>query len=150
VDFELSESDRELGEGVRRLCEGVFPLEQIRALESTERVIDRKGWRQLGEAGVFHLRLPEEAGGVDIQPGSIARRAGDRLPASYINFYVANKYVVMPLYDKRWDSAARATLRRLFPTREVVGVETREVLLGGGNIHCITQQVPAVAGNGSR
>ncbi|MGA8726384.1 MAG: acyl-CoA dehydrogenase family protein [Acidimicrobiales bacterium] len=66
MDFELSESDRELGEGVRRLCEGAFPLEQIRALESTERVIDRKGWRQLGEAGVFHLRLPEDAGGVGL------------------------------------------------------------------------------------
>jgi len=85
----------------------------------------------------------DEAGGVDIQPGSITRRAGDRLPASYINFYIANKRVVMPLYDKRWDGAARAALKRLFPTREVVGVATREVLLGGGNIHCITQQVPA-------
>ncbi len=86
-----------------------------------------------------------EAGGVDVQRGSIARRAGDRLPASYINFYVANKRVVMPLYDKRWDGAARTALKRLFPTREVVGVETREVLLGGGNIHCITQQIPMPA-----
>jgi agmatine deiminase len=49
----------------------------------------------------------------------------------------------MPFYDKRRDSAARAMLRRLFPTREVLGIETREVLLGGGNIHCITQQIPA-------
>jgi agmatine deiminase len=48
----------------------------------------------------------------------------------------------MPLYDKRWDAPAARTLRRLFPTRKVVGVPTREVLLGGGNIHCITQQVP--------
>jgi alkylation response protein AidB-like acyl-CoA dehydrogenase len=66
VDFELSESDREIAESVRRLCEGEFPLEAIRALESTERVVDRKGWRQLGEAGVFHLRLPEESGGVGL------------------------------------------------------------------------------------
>jgi alkylation response protein AidB-like acyl-CoA dehydrogenase len=66
VDFELSESDTELAEGVRRLCEGVFPLERIRAFESTERVVDRKGWRQLGEAGVFHLRLGERAGGVGL------------------------------------------------------------------------------------
>ncbi len=85
----------------------------------------------------------DEAAGVDVQAGSIARRAGDRLPASYINFYIANKRIVMPLYDQRWDGAARAALKRLFPTREIVGVETREVLLGGGNIHCITQQVPA-------
>jgi len=84
----------------------------------------------------------EEANGIDQRTGSRPRRAGDRLAASYINFYVANKCVVMPLYDKRRDAAARATLRRLFPTRTVLGVETREVLLGGGNIHCITQQVP--------
>jgi len=87
-----------------------------------------------------------EAAGVDSRAGSLPRRAGDRLPASYINFYVANKSVVMPLYEKRWDAAAARTLRRLFPTRTVVGVPTREVLLGGGNIHCITQQVPRPAG----
>lgn len=87
----------------------------------------------------------EEAAGIDVRRGTQARRAGDRLPASYINFYVANKRVVMPLYDKRWDGAAMRTLKRLFPTREVVGVATREVLLGGGNIHCITQQVPRQA-----
>lgn len=86
-----------------------------------------------------------EAAGIDVRRGTQARRAGDRLPASYINFYVANKRVVMPLYDKRWDGAAMRTLKRLFPTREVVGVATREVLLGGGNIHCITQQVPRQA-----
>jgi agmatine deiminase len=51
----------------------------------------------------------------------------------------------MPLYDKRWDAAAARMLRRLFPTRKVVGIATREVLLGGGNIHCITQQVPRPA-----
>jgi agmatine deiminase len=83
-----------------------------------------------------------EAAGIDVRHGSHPRRAGDRLPASYINFYVANRAVIMPLYDKRWDGAALRTLRRLFPTREVIGVPTREVLLGGGNIHCITQQVP--------
>ena len=88
----------------------------------------------------------EEAAGVDQREGSRPRRAGDRLPASYINFYIANRHVVMPLYDGRRDRAAMRTLRRLFPTRAVVGVDTREVLLGGGNIHCITQQVPRTAG----
>ncbi len=87
----------------------------------------------------------QEAAGVDARAGSHPRRGGDRLPASYINFYIANKVVVMPLYDKRWDGAAMRTLNRLFPTRQVVGVATREVLLGGGNIHCITQQVPRPA-----
>jgi len=88
----------------------------------------------------------EEAAGIDSHAGSHPRRAGDRLAASYINFYVANKCVVMPLYEKRRDAAAMRTLKRLFPTRAVLGVPTREVLLGGGNIHCITQQVPRPKG----
>jgi agmatine deiminase len=88
----------------------------------------------------------EEAAGIDARAGSQPRKAGDRLPGSYINFYIANKCVVMPLYDKRHDAAAQATLKRLFPTRKVLGVATREVLLGGGNIHCITQQVPRPTG----
>jgi len=91
-----------------------------------------------------------EAAGIDVRAGTHPRRPGDRLPASYVNFYIANKCVVMPLYDKRWDAAAARMLRRLFPTRKVVGVPTREILLGGGNIHCITQQVPRPAGGGAR
>ena len=85
----------------------------------------------------------EEVAGLDTREGTYPRRTGDRMPASYINFYIANKVVVMPLYDKRRDRAAAATLARLFPTRRIMGVQTREILLGGGNIHCITQQVPA-------
>ena len=49
----------------------------------------------------------------------------------------------MPLLDARTDKAAARRLKRLFPGRRVVGVPAREILLGGGNIHCITQQVPA-------
>ncbi|HEY0748931.1 MAG TPA: agmatine deiminase [Steroidobacteraceae bacterium] len=88
----------------------------------------------------------EEAAGIDQHEGSHPRRPGDRLPASYVNFYIANKRVVMPLYGKRSDAAAIRVLTRLFPTRSIVGVSTREVLLGGGNIHCITQQVPRPMG----
>jgi agmatine deiminase len=91
----------------------------------------------------------EEAAGIDAHAGSHPRRAGDRLAASYVNFYIANKCVVMPLYDKRSDAQAMRALKRLFPTRSVLGVPTREVLLGGGNIHCITQQVPRPAGTRS-
>jgi len=88
----------------------------------------------------------EEAAGIDSRAGTHPRKAGDRLPASYINFYIANKCVVMPQFDKRHDAAAARTLKRLFPMRKVVGIPTREVLLGGGNIHCITQQVPRPRG----
>jgi agmatine deiminase len=52
----------------------------------------------------------------------------------------------MPLLDSRTDRAAVAQLKRLFPGRRVLGVPAREVLLGGGNIHCITQQVPLAGG----
>jgi agmatine deiminase len=88
----------------------------------------------------------EEAAGIDSHAGSHPRRAGDRLAGSYVNFYIANRCVVMPLYEERSDAQAMRVLKRLFPTRTVVGVPTREVLLGGGNIHCITQQVPRPAG----
>jgi agmatine deiminase len=85
----------------------------------------------------------EEAEGVDAAEGTVPRRAGDRLAASYVNFYLGNSRVVYPLLDPRHDEEAAAILRRVFPEREVVGVPAREILLGGGNIHCITQQVPA-------
>lgn len=91
-------------------------------------------------------RTAAEAAGVDSKEGSHARRGGERLAASYVNFYLGNKVVVMPLLDARHDRAALATLRRIFPGRRVVGVPAREILLGGGNIHCITQQVPEERG----
>jgi agmatine deiminase len=84
----------------------------------------------------------EEAGGVDAGEGTRPRRAGDRMAASYVNFYLGNSRIVYPLLDPRHDDEAAAILRRAFPGREVVGVLAREILLGGGNIHCITQQAP--------
>jgi agmatine deiminase len=84
-----------------------------------------------------------EARGVVPQARTKPRREGDRLAASYVNFYPANEAIVMPLLDPRTDRAAAARLRRAFPRRCIVGVPSRELLLGGGNIHCLTQQVPA-------
>ena len=89
------------------------------------------------------LTTAEEAAGVEIVAGTQPRRAGDRLAASYANFYLANSQVVMPLLDERHDEEAATILRGCFQEREVVGIPAREILLGGGNIHCITQQVPA-------
>jgi agmatine deiminase len=86
----------------------------------------------------------EEARGVRPGPGTLPRRAGDRLAASYVNFYLANGRVVYPLLDERTDDGAAEVLTECFPDHELVGVPAREIVLGGGNIHCITQQVPAV------
>lgn len=85
----------------------------------------------------------EEADGVDAAEGTAPRRAGDRMAASYVNFYLGNSRIVYPLLDPRHDDRAAAILRERFPGREAVGVPAREILLGGGNVHCITQQVPA-------
>ncbi len=87
----------------------------------------------------------EEAAGVEPIPGTQPRRAGDRMAASYVNFYLGNSRLVYPLLDPARDAEAGEILAATFPDREVVGVPAREILLGGGNIHCITQQVPAVS-----
>ncbi len=84
----------------------------------------------------------EEAAGVEVVAETKPRQAGDRLAASYVNFYLADDRVVFPLLEERYDGEAAAILRGCFPERELVGVPAREILLGGGNIHCITQQVP--------
>jgi agmatine deiminase len=84
----------------------------------------------------------EEARGVDAIAGTRPRRAGSRLAASYVNFYLGNGRVVFPLLDERSDDEAAEILIGCFPEREVIGVPAREILLGGGNVHCITQQVP--------
>ncbi len=84
-----------------------------------------------------------EAESLDAAETAKPRRAGDRLAASYVNFYMANGGIVMPLFDDPRDDEALSLLGRLLPQRKVVGIGSREILLGGGNIHCITQQVPA-------
>lgn len=89
------------------------------------------------------FRTHAETRSIDTVDGAIARRAGERLAGSYVNFYMGNSTIVMPLLDAKRDRAAAKTLARIFPERRVIGVQAREILLGGGNIHCITQQVPA-------
>jgi agmatine deiminase len=86
----------------------------------------------------------DEAAGIQAVVGTHPRPAGARMAASYVNFYLANGAVIVPLFADPYDEPALNTLRRLFPDRQVVGLPVgREILLGGGNIHCITQQQPA-------
>jgi agmatine deiminase len=116
------------------------------ALERLRSARDARGRRltvhKLPSPGPLRMTAAEAAS-VQHRDGAKPRRAGERLAASYANFYIANGGVVVPLLDARTDAAALARLRRIFPEREVTGVPGREILLGGGNIHCITQQVPA-------
>jgi len=69
--------------------------------------------------------------------------SGYRLPASYANFYIANKLVLVPVFNDSNDRVALNTLAKLLPDREVVGVYCRDLVLGLGTIHCMTQQLPA-------
>jgi len=70
------------------------------------------------------------------------------LAGSYVNYYLANKAVILPQFgDEKYDKIAVETMKKIFPTLKIVGVHSREILLGGGNIHCITQQLPRLDSN---
>lgn len=68
---------------------------------------------------------------------------GQRLPASYANFYIANGVVIVPTFNESNDAVALNKLRNLFPGREVIGIHCRDLVLGLGTLHCMTQQQPA-------
>lgn len=70
-------------------------------------------------------------------------RKGERMPASYANFYIGNRVVLMPAFDDPADAEARAILSRCFPTRTIVTLDCRALIWGLGAFHCLTQQVPA-------
>jgi agmatine deiminase len=75
-------------------------------------------------------------------PGVIERE-GQRLPASYANFYISNRSVIVPTYRHKNDKAALQILQAEFPGRRVIGVDSTELIWGLGSFHCITQQEPA-------
>jgi agmatine deiminase len=68
---------------------------------------------------------------------------GERLPASYANFYIANGVVIVPTFNDANDRVALNTLAELFPDREIVGVHAVDLVWGLGTLHCLTQQQPA-------
>lgn len=67
---------------------------------------------------------------------------GQRLPASYANFYIANRVVLLPAYRSKRDEVAREILQSCFPDREVIGIDCTDVVWGLGAFHCLTQQIP--------
>jgi agmatine deiminase len=74
-------------------------------------------------------------------PGPVILR-GQRYPATYANFYIGNAAILLPIFGHRNDRTAQRTLQELFPKRKVTGVDCRELILGQGAFHCLTQQQP--------
>jgi agmatine deiminase len=69
---------------------------------------------------------------------------GQRLPASYANFYIANKYVVVPTFRDKNDDKALDILQNCFPDRKVIGLDSTDIIWGLGSFHCLSQQEPAI------
>ena len=69
---------------------------------------------------------------------------GERLPASYANFYIANGAVLLPAFGDPMDETAREILQPLFPTREIISLNSRALAWGLGSFHCLTQQEPGL------
>ena len=84
----------------------------------------------------------EESKSIEKNSHGMIRKKGGRLAASYVNFYIANNGIVMPVFNDPHDDEAIVLVQSVFPGRKIIPVEAREILLGGGNIHCITQQQP--------
>jgi agmatine deiminase len=106
----------------------------------------------LQDAGIKVRKLPlpknpvkfsnYELEGFVYEEREIERSLSDNLAASYANFYVCNAAVCLPVFGDENDTKAIEVLREAFPDREVVPFFAREFIYGGGNIHCLTQQVP--------
>ena len=84
----------------------------------------------------------EELAALEFAPGEDMRSQGERLAASYVNFYITNGGVLVPQFGDINDKAAVELLAKCFPKREIIPIEARAIIVGGGNIHCITQQIP--------
>ncbi|MGV8968759.1 MAG: agmatine deiminase [Cellulomonas sp.] len=116
------------------------------ALKVLENTVDARGRTlevvKLHQPGPIFI-ADDESRGVDSIAGTLPREAGDRLAGSYVNSYIGNDVVVLPLFDDPHDDAAVAVYTELFAPRRIVTVPGREILLGGGNVHCITQQQPS-------
>lgn len=99
---------------------------------------------------IHRLPIPEkpvciteqELLGFQFEEGEDRREAGERLAASYVNFYISNGGVIVPQFGDVNDKKALKILENLFPERKIYPIWVRPIIVGGGNIHCITQQIP--------
>jgi agmatine deiminase len=122
-----------------------FSEAALKVLESTTDARGRKlRVRKLHTPSVMFGRAEEYATVEDVVGSNVGmqREANTRLAGSHVNFYICNGGVIVPKFDDANDDRAANVLAEAFPKHRVVQVPGREILLGGGNIHCITQQQP--------
>ncbi|CAN6584998.1 unnamed protein product [Malus baccata var. baccata] len=123
----------------------------VEAVSVLSNTADAKGRKleiiKLHVPGPLYMTEKEAAGLFQEECEAKPRLAGTRLAASYVNFYIANGAIIAPQFgDQKWDDEAVRVLSKAFPNHEVVRIEgAREIVLAGGNIHCITQQQPRVS-----
>jgi agmatine deiminase len=121
---------------VRFVRPGVVVAMEAHGSQDPNRAVLQTLVREAEAHGLEVVRIPS--------PGSVFDAAGRLMPASYVNFYVANTAVVVPTYGSPGDDEAVERIGALFPGRRAVAVDARAVLTGGGAFHCITQQQPRV------
>ena len=120
-----------------------FSLEAYKVLKNEK---DAKG----RELEIIKIKVPKpmytskkETNGIQVGTHAAkARLEGDRLAASYINFYQGEKFVILPAFGVPEDKLAKETIKKLYPNKDIIQLNTKEILLGGGNVHCITMQIP--------
>ena len=84
----------------------------------------------------------DELNSLEFEEGEDTREEGERLAASYVNFYITNDGILLPQFNDENDEIAVNMMQKLFPTRKIYPIYARPIIVGGGNIHCITQQIP--------
>ncbi len=149
----------ETNEHVDNVCAFIAPGEVVLAwtdnTSDPQYELSLSCLRTLEREGVKVHKLPipdvpvtverEDLEGYVFEEGEDTREAGERLAASYVNFYFSSNSVLVPqLGGKNAESDARAVeiLSKLCKQRKVIPIPARDIILGGGNIHCITQQIP--------
>lgn len=117
-----------------------------RALEVLEASTDADGNQftvhKLHQPGPLHLTDQEITSliGSQFEDWELAET---RIPGSYVNYVLTNNRVIFPLLDSNTDAGATETFKRAFPQHEIIGLESREIMVHGGDLHCISQNLPA-------